>query len=96
MSEPHTVGSPQQALLRVADQVCERTESEAFSAFVSRALAFNLNLAESRKYLFYLLCELEWRLRPGLEVNPDRWFLSTLQSKMSEDEYEKLHPSLRF
>lgn len=96
MSEPHTVGSPQQALLRVADQVCERTESEAFSVFVSRALAFNLNLNESRKYLYYLLCELEWHLRPGLEVNPDRWFLSTLQSKMSEDEYEKLHPSLRF
>jgi hypothetical protein len=96
MAEPHTIGSPQQALLRVADRVCEYYESEAFSNFVTQALFNNWNLIQSRKHIYYSLLELEWRLRPGLDCNPDRWFLSTLAYKMSEDEYEMLHPSLRF
>jgi hypothetical protein len=96
MSEPHTIGSPQQALLRVADKVCDHYESEAFSNFAMKALACNWDLIKSRHHIFYSLCELEWRLRPGLDVNPDRYFLTYLQAAMSQDEYEMLHPSLRF
>ena len=94
-AEPHTVGSSQQALLRLADRICSHYEEEAFSDFVMKALAHNWDFNESRKHIYYSLCELEWRLIPGLEVNPDQWFLTTLQSRMSEDEWELLHPSLR-
>ena len=96
MTEPHTVGSPQQALLRVADSICSHYESEEFNRFVTDAIFKNWDLNESRKHIYYSLCELEWRLRPGLGVNPDRYFQATLQCKMSEDEYKLLHPSLQF
>jgi len=95
MSEPHTIGSPQQALLRVADKICFRYEGEAFSHFVMKALANNWDLTASREHIYYSLCELEWRLRPGLEVHPDRWFLATLNCKVGPHEYEQLHPSLQ-
>lgn len=97
MSEPHTIGSPQQALLRVADKICFRYEVEAFSHFVTQALFNNWDLTASREHIYYSFCELEWRLRPGLEVNPDRWFLASLACNLAaNDEYYLLHPSLRY
>ena len=95
MTEPHTVGSPQQALLRVADRICSHYESEEFNHFVTDAIFKNWDLDKSREHIYYSFCELEWRLRPGLEVNPDRYFLATLNSKVGPEEYEQLHPSLQ-
>jgi hypothetical protein len=95
MTESHSIGSPQQRLLEIADEVCEYFFGGELEDFLQTVSDNDWNLDSSRSHILYRLCELEWHLRPHLGVNPDRHFLQALADNVRGEDYERLDPSLK-
>jgi hypothetical protein len=97
MSEPHIIGAPQQQPLAAADAIIDHYVDQELEDFMQTASDNGWDLDKSRSHILYQLCLLDWHLRPHLDVNPDRYFLSVLDEELFGTEaYERLDPSLKY
>jgi hypothetical protein len=95
MSEPHQISDPQQQLLACAERLYGAVWHDQIDDLIQRAYEDGLTLDGCRNHIAYLACELEWRMTPSLDVNPERFFLKALKNTAASWEYDQFDPSLQ-